>query len=43
MVQWISSGVPIPIESPTLMKDVSPWFDGIVIARTRKVLVGEKS
>jgi len=43
MVQRISSGVPIPIESPTLVKNVSPQFNGIVVARTCEVLVGEKS
>jgi len=43
MVQRISSGVPIPVESPTLVKDVSPRFDGIAVARTCEVLVGEKS
>ena len=43
MVQWISSGVPIPIKSPILVKDVSPQFDGIVVARTCEVLAGEKS
>ena len=43
MVQRISSGIPIPIESSILMKDVSPQFNEIVVARTHEVLIGEKS
>ena len=43
MVQRISSRVPVPIESTTLVKNVSPQFDRIVVTRTLEVFVGEKS
>jgi len=43
MAQGISSRVPIPIESFALMENVSPRFDGIVVARTREVLVWKES
>jgi len=39
MAQGISSRVPIPVECFALMKNMSPRFDGIVVARTREVLV----
>ena len=42
MIQRISSGVPIPIESSTLMKNVSPQFNRIVVTRALEVFVGEK-
>ena len=43
MTQQISSRVPIPIESSTLMKNVSPWFNRIDVIRILEVFVGEKS
>ena len=42
MIQRISSRVPIPIKPLTLVKNVSPQFDWIVIAWTRKVQAGEE-
>jgi len=42
MIQEISSWVPVPIISLTLIKNMSPKFNGIR-ARTFKVLVGEES
>jgi len=32
MAQYISSWVPIPVKSFTLIKDMSPQFDGVVVA-----------
>ena len=43
MVQRISSRVLVPIESTTLMKNVSPRFNRIIVTRTLEVFVGEKS
>jgi len=43
MAQGISSRVPIPIESFALVENMSPRFDGVVVARTREVLVWEES
>ena len=43
VVQRVSSRVLIPVESFTLMKNMSSQFDGIIIARTQKVLVWEES
>jgi len=43
MAQGISSRVPIPVESFALMENVSPQFNGIVVARTREVLVWKES
>jgi len=43
MAQGISSRVPIPIESFALIENVSPRFDGVVVARTREVFVWEES
>ena len=34
MAQQISSRVPVPVESFTLMENVSPQFDGVIVART---------
>ena len=42
MIQCVSSRVPIPIKSLTLMKNVSPQFDWIVIVWTQKVQAGEE-
>ena len=39
MAQCISSWVPIPVKSFTLMKDMSPQFDGVVVAWAWKVHV----
>ena len=39
MAQGISSRVPIPIESFVLVENVSSRFDGVVVTRTREVLV----
>jgi len=43
MVQRISSRVPIPVKSSTLVKNVSPRFDRIEVTRTLEVFFGEKS
>jgi len=43
MAQGISSRVPIPIESFALMENMSPQFNGVVVAWTREVLVWEES
>ena len=43
MAQGISSKVPIPIESFALMENVSPRFDGVVVAQTREVFVWKES
>jgi len=43
MVQRISSWVLISVKSPTLMKNVPPQFNRIIIAGTFEVLVGEES
>ena len=40
MFQCVSSRVPIPVESLALMKNMSPWLDGIIV--TRKVHAWEK-
>ena len=42
MAQRISSGVPVPVKSCTLMEDVSSCLDGIVAAWTFEVFVGEE-
>jgi len=39
MAQCVSSWVPIPVKSFTLMKDVSSRFNGVVVAWARKVHV----
>jgi len=43
MVQRISSRVPIPVESSTLMKNMSPRFNRIEVTRTLEIFFGEKS
>ena len=43
MAQWISSWVPVPIKSCTLIEDVFSWLDGIVAAWTFEVFIGEES
>ena len=42
MAQWISSRVLVLIESFTLMENVSPQFDGVIVARIQEILVWEK-
>ena len=42
MIQGISSWVPVPVKSLTLMKNMPPRFNEIR-ARTFEVLVGEES
>jgi len=42
MIQGISSWVPVPVKSLTLMKNMPPRFNGIR-ARIFEVLVGEES
>ena len=41
--QCISSRIPIPIEPLAFVKNMSPQFDWIVVAWTRKVQFWEKS
>ena len=42
MIQGISSWVPVPVKSLTLVKNIPPRFNGIR-ARTFEVLIGEES
>ena len=42
MIQGISSWVPVPVKSLTLMKNMPPRFNGIR-ARTFEVLIGKES
>ena len=43
MFQRVSSGVPIPIKSFAVVKNMSPWLDWILIAWARKFLIWEES
>jgi len=43
IAQWISSWVPVPIKSRTLMKNVSSWLNRIITTRAFEILIRNKS